>query len=89
LQCDTRVTHDDWVDPEELARYPIAGGGGSDMSPEMRHLAGDPEVEAVLVITDGDISCPSETPPYVVLWALTQESSFDPGYGQRLVLPRE
>jgi predicted metal-dependent peptidase len=89
LQCDTRVTHDDWVDPEELARYPIAGGGGSDMSPAMRHLAGDPEVEAVLVITDGDISCPSETPPYVVLWALTQESSFDPGYGQRLVLPRE
>ncbi len=88
LQCDTRVTHDDWVDPEELARYPIAGGGGSDMSPAMHHLAADPEVEAVLVLTDGDISYPVDPPPYRVLWALTADSSFDPGYGQILVLPR-
>jgi predicted metal-dependent peptidase len=88
LQCDTRVTHDDWVDPEELARYPIAGGGGSDMSPAMLHLAADPEVESVLVITDGDISYPAEPPPYQVLWALTSRSSFDPGYGQRLVVER-
>jgi predicted metal-dependent peptidase len=86
LQCDTRVTHDDWVDPEELARYPIAGGGGSDMSPAMLHLAADPEVESVLVITDGDISCPAQPPPYQVLWALTAPSSFNPGYGQRLVV---
>jgi hypothetical protein len=86
LQCDTRVTHDDWVDPEELAGYPIAGGGGSDMSPAMLYLAADPEVESVLVITDGDINCPVEPPPYQVLWALTSPSSFDPGYGQRLVV---
>jgi hypothetical protein len=88
LQCDTRVTHDDWVDTEELARYPIAGGGGSDMSPAMLHLARDPEVEAVLVLTDGDISYPVSPQPYQVLWALTADSSFDPGYGQILVLPR-
>jgi hypothetical protein len=86
LQCDTRVTHDDWVDPEELANYPIAGGGGSDMSPALRHLAADPEVESVLVITDGDITVPSEPPPYQLLWALTANSSFDPGYGHRLVM---
>lgn len=86
LQCDTRVTHDDWVDPEALANYPIAGGGGSDMSPAMLHLAADPEVESVLVITDGDISVPAEPPPYQLLWALTAESSFDPGYGSRLVM---
>jgi hypothetical protein len=86
LQCDTRVTHDDWVDPEELARYPIAGGGGSDMSPALLHLAADPEVKAVLVLTDGAISVPANPPPYQVLWALTGESSFDPGYGQRLVM---
>jgi predicted metal-dependent peptidase len=88
LQCDTRVTHDDWVDPEELARYPIAGGGGSDMSPALLHLAADPEVESVLVITDGDITCPAEPPPYQILWALTSPSSFDPGYGQCLVVER-
>jgi predicted metal-dependent peptidase len=86
LQCDERVTHDDWVDPEELARYPIAGGGGSDMSPALLHLANDPEVEAVLVLTDGAIDYPAEPPPYFVLWALTEDSSFDPGYGQVLVL---
>jgi hypothetical protein len=87
LQCDTRVTHDDWVDPEELARYPIAGGGGSDMSPAMLHLARDPEVEAVLVLTDGAISYPAERPPYQVLWALVGGSSFDAGYGTVLVMP--
>jgi hypothetical protein len=88
LQCDTRVTHDDWVDPEELARYPIAGGGGSDLSPALLHLARDPEVEAVLVLTDGDIGYPDHPMPYQVLWALTANASFDPGYGQILVLPR-
>jgi predicted metal-dependent peptidase len=87
LQCDTRVTHDDWVDPEELARYPVAGGGGSDMSPAMLHLARDPEVEAVLVLTDGAISYPAGPMPYQVLWALVGESSFSPGYGHVLVMP--
>jgi predicted metal-dependent peptidase len=86
LQCDTRVTHDDWVDPAELASYPIAGGGGSDMSPALWHLADDPQVDSALVITDGDITVPTEPPPYQLLWALTCDSSFDPGYGKRLVM---
>jgi predicted metal-dependent peptidase len=88
LQCDTRVTHDDWVDPEELARYTIAGGGGSDMSPAMLHLAAAPEIESVLVITDGDITVPAEPPPFQLLWALTGDSSFNPGYGHRLVMEK-
>jgi predicted metal-dependent peptidase len=86
LQCDTRVTHDDWVDPEELARYPIAGGGGSDMSPAMLHLALDDQVDAVLVLTDGAIDYPREPMPYEVLWAVTDEG-FTPPYGRVLVVP--
>jgi hypothetical protein len=39
------------------------------------------------VLTDGDISYPANPQPYQVLWALTANSSFDPGYGQVLVLP--
>lgn len=88
LQCDTQVTHDDFVDPEELSRYSVAGGGGSDMSPAMLHLARDPEVEAVIVLTDGAIEYPRQSPPYQTLWALTESYGFNPPYGQVLVMPR-
>jgi hypothetical protein len=54
----------------------------------MRHLAGDPEVEAVIVLTDGDIAYPGEPMPYAVLWALTSPNDyFKPPYGQVIELP--
>jgi predicted metal-dependent peptidase len=89
LECDVRVTADDWVDPEELTRYKVAGMGGSDMAPAMRHLARDPEVEAVLVLTDGAIDYPHEPMPYEVLWAITEAAAartFAPGYGKVIAL---
>ena len=49
-------------------------------------LLEDPEVEAVIAITDGEIVFPEEEPPYSVLWVLTQESEFAPGYGHILPL---
>jgi predicted metal-dependent peptidase len=88
LQCDTAITHDDWLDPGQLSRYEVSGGGGSDMSPAMEHLANDAEVQAVVVITDGAISFPSEPMPYQTLWALTENYEFRPGYGVVLPIPR-
>jgi predicted metal-dependent peptidase len=82
LQCDVGVTRDDWTDVSQLGRYPIAGFGGSDMTPAMLRLAEDPEVAAVLVLTDGYIDFPAQEPPYAVLWGLVSgDSSFDPPYG--------
>jgi predicted metal-dependent peptidase len=82
LQCDVGVTADEWLDPGELASYKITGFGGSDMSPAMDELADDPEVNAVLVLTDGYISYPAEEPPYAVLWGLVDGySGFRPTYG--------
>jgi predicted metal-dependent peptidase len=82
LQCDVGVTADEWLDPAELAAYKITGFGGSDMSPAMDALAEDPEVNAVLVLTDGYISYPAEEPPYAVLWGLVDGySGFTPPYG--------
>jgi predicted metal-dependent peptidase len=91
LQCDVRVTSDDWLDPEELSRYKIAGFGGSDMTPAMEQLRRDPEVEAVLVITDGAIEYPETPMPYHVLWVITDANAdyFQPPYGQVLHLPKE
>jgi predicted metal-dependent peptidase len=89
LQCDTTVTADEFVEPERLAQYEIRGLGGSDMSPAMLLLADDPEVEAVVVLTDGYISYPDEPMPYRVLWGILTDgedvSRFNPPYG--LVLP--
>jgi predicted metal-dependent peptidase len=90
LQCDIRVTVDEWVEPEELTRYTVAGFGSSDMSPALQRLAGDPEVEAALVLTDGYIEYPEVPMPYQVLWVLTEPEvpeSFTPGYGHIVCLP--
>lgn len=82
LQCDVGVTANEWLDPAELAAYKITGFGGSDMSPAMNELSEDPEVAAVLVLTDGDIYIPPEEPPYAVLWGLVDgNTSFNPDYG--------
>ena len=62
--------------------YKVTGFGGSDMSHGMDQLAEDPEVSAVLVLTDGYITFPAEEPPYAVLWGLVDGwSEFRPPYG--------
>lgn len=90
LQCDVRVTQDEWIEPEELARYKVAGFGSSDMSPALLRLADDPEVEAALVLTDGYIDYPESPMPYEILWILTEATcpeSFTPSYGHIICLP--
>jgi predicted metal-dependent peptidase len=83
VQCDTAVTADWLLTPDELVRYQITGGGGSDLSPALRYLAEDARVEAVIVLTDGEITYPQEDMPYSVLWVLPALASprFHPPYG--------
>lgn len=91
IQCDVEVTADEYVAPESLATYRIAGFGGSDMTPAMAYLAQDPEVEAAIIITDGYIDFPDDPPPYAVLWAITSRwdghSAFEPPYGRVVIVP--
>jgi predicted metal-dependent peptidase len=83
VQCDRKVTGDEVIAIEDLATYRVAGFGGSDMTPAMEHLAGDPGTTAVVVITDGYIDYPAEPMPYHVLWVVYgSDSDFDPAYGQ-------
>jgi len=86
LQCDTEVTVDEYIDTDKLSEYRIAGFGGSDMSPAMNFLALDPEVEAVIVVTDGFIDYPGNNMPYFVLWVIVDDYDFTPPYGQVLQL---
>ena len=83
LQCDVAVTSDEQLSPAELAQYPVSGYGGSDLTPAMELLAGDPQVRAAAIITDGDIQYPPDPMPYAVLWVVPPGSSaFHPGYGR-------
>ena len=87
LQCDVGVTVDEFIDPEKLSRYRIAGLGGSDMSPAMHRLAEDPQVEAAIVLTDGYIFYPADRMPYETLWVIINGPyDFTPGYGAVLHL---
>jgi predicted metal-dependent peptidase len=83
VQCDTAVTSDRFLTPDELVRHQIAGYGGSDLSPALRYLADDARVEAVIVLTDGEITFPPEPMPYNVLWVIPAVASpnFRPPYG--------
>ena len=89
LQCDAAVTGDDLLSPMELARYAIAGYGGSDLTPALERLAADPQVRAAAIITDGDIAYPPEPAPFEVLWVLTAPAAgFRPAYGRVVVIDR-
>jgi len=92
VQCDAVVTADELLEPQQLGRKQIDGYGGSDLSPALRHLAHDPLVQAVVVITDGDILYPDEALPFELLWLLPPQSgtSFRPRQGRVLHLsPRK
>ena len=90
VQCDTVVTSDKVLSPSELADYQVSGYGGSDLTPALHALGDDPRVTAAIVITDGDISYPSEPVPYAVLWALPREqTTFQPPYGRVITMQRE
>jgi len=90
VQCDTVVTSDEVLSPRELADYQVSGYGGSDLTPALLALAKDHRVTAAVVITDGDISYPSEPVPYAVLWALPRSSTaFQPSYGRVMAMHRE
>jgi len=91
VEADTRVTHDEWIDPAELYYYPIHGLGGSDMTSAIQHIAESTDATAALLLTDGYIEFPEDEPPYQLLWVLIGEvnESFAPPYGSlmRLHLP--
>jgi predicted metal-dependent peptidase len=89
IQCDAQVTADDLLTPYELARHTLSGYGGSDLTPALDYLTADPQVRAVLVLTDGDIEYPRAAPPFDVLWVVTPGmgmSPFAPPYGKVLRL---
>src|SRR5262249_26321463 len=90
VQCDTAVTSDRFLTPDELTRHQVTGGGGSDLSPALRYLADDARVESVIVLTDGDITYPPEEMPYNVLWVLHAQvpAGFHPPYGTVIAMTK-
>jgi hypothetical protein len=56
----------------------------------MQALAGDANVTACVIVTDGDIVYPPEEMPYGVLWVLPEQAGahFRPPYGRVVTLRR-
>ena len=84
VQCDTRVTVDERVDPYQLASYRVSGFGGTDLTAAFERLEEDPEVVCALVITDGGLWRIPGEPSYDVLWAVLGGFSWTrkPDYGR-------
>lgn len=87
LQCDVGITSDEIVEIGQLEQYEIKGFGGSDMSPAMLRLADDPEVEAVIVLTDGYVDYPEESMPYHLLWCLVETDPNNVEFNYGTVVP--
>jgi hypothetical protein len=67
----------------------VVAGPDSDLSPALVQLAREPEVEAVVVLTDGLSAYPAAAPPYKVLWIIPDEDAehrFAPAYGSVVAL---
>jgi predicted metal-dependent peptidase len=86
VQCDTGVTADETVSPDDLSTYAVHGFGGSDLSPAMLLLADDPLVRATVIVTDGEIAFPAEPMPFDVLWVLPGAAAFNPPYGRVIAM---
>ncbi len=87
VQADVNVTSDELLSPAELAQHVVTGYGGSDLTAAMERLAGDPQVRAVAIITDGEITFPPDPMPYAVLWVLPPgRAAFHPAYGRVVVM---
>jgi predicted metal-dependent peptidase len=91
IQCDAAIQEDEVLSPSQLSRWKVTGYGGSDLNPAMERLAERADVEAVIVLTDGDIAYPQESQPYQVLWVLPARvplMSFRPPYGKVVSMNR-
>jgi predicted metal-dependent peptidase len=89
VQCDTEITADAVLSPEELAEYEVRGYGGSDLTPALKAFAEDPRITATVVITDGDVTYPEDPMPYAILWVVPGDvTSFSPRYGRVVTMPR-
>ena len=86
LQCDVDVTADEWLEVGTLENFEAKGFGGSDMTPAMLRLAEDPDVTAVIVLTDGYIGYPDEEPPYETLWAIVDDGDTNFNYGTAILI---
>ncbi|MBQ2621665.1 MAG: hypothetical protein IJF84_10045 [Thermoguttaceae bacterium] len=86
LQCDVGVTADEWLEVGTLEHFEAKGFGGSDMTPAMLKLAEDPDVTAVIVLTDGYIGYPEQEPPYETLWAIVDRGNTDFNYGTAILI---
>jgi predicted metal-dependent peptidase len=95
MWCDAKVHRvDDLEEPGDLADLrakKVPGGGGTDFRPvfdEIREMGLEPD--ALIYLTDGYGTFPSEEPPYPVLWGdITGNKEVNYPFGEVVNIPRQ
>jgi len=84
IQADATVQKEEFVTPEDLENsFQIVGLGGTDFDSTFAYLSEDPDIESVVILSDGYFSPPPE-PPFNVLWAITGNYQPNFPYGTRI-----
>ena len=90
MQCDTAVTSDELLSPDELADYEVSGYGGSDLSPAMLRARRRSPRAPPPIVTDGDIAYPPSRCPTACCGCCRAHGSADfrPPYGRVVTMQR-
>jgi predicted metal-dependent peptidase len=88
MYCDSKVAGVEYFDSNDTLDLHPKGGGGTDFCPPFEKIERDGECPACLIYqTDGKCYSFPATPPYPVLWVLTEKNlSFNPPFGEVLFL---
>ena len=70
IDCDAQIYQvAEFTDGDDVESFSPKGGGGTDFNPVFDHVRKmESQPEAVVYLTDGMGSFPSEAPPYPVIW---------------------
>lgn len=85
IWCDAAVAGVQDIEPDEDMELKPAGFGGTDFRPPFEYVeANDINLSAFVYFTDGYCDSFPEEPGYPVLWAVMDNKSFTPPFGETL-----
>lgn len=82
MQFDTTIKQVDEIDsPEALKNVKLHGRGGTDINPVIRWVA-ENKPSLTIILTDGQFYLQEPNPGVPVIWAISDNTNFDPAYGR-------
>lgn len=89
IHCDTKVNKVEELEQDNEDIHPV-GGGGTDFKPPFSYVNdNDIDCKAMVYLTDGYCNrFPSQSPDFETLWAVYDNSNFNPPFGEVIYIDK-